>query len=68
MAHTPKQQKIKWDKKSQEMLLVGYSETTKAYRLYNTMTNNAIVCRDVTIMENLSEDIQVVVHEDQHEP
>lgn len=34
-SHIPKQQRKKFDKQSEKSIFVGYSETTKGFRLYN---------------------------------
>ncbi|KAK9737823.1 hypothetical protein QE152_g10390 [Popillia japonica] len=34
-AHIPKEKRTKWDAKSKEMIMVGYCENSKAYRLIN---------------------------------
>lgn len=33
MKHAPKEKRQKWDKKSEECILVGYSEDVKGYRM-----------------------------------
>lgn len=55
MAHIPKQKRLKWDKKSKPMILVGYSETFKGYRLYDAGKNEEFICRDVTVFEENTE-------------
>ena len=50
MAHVPKQQRRKWDPKSREAILVGFSELTKAYRLYDPSKKSVFNCRDVIII------------------
>lgn len=52
MVHIPKANRLKWDKKAKEMILVGYSEVSKGYRLYDPETKNVVVRRDVAVMEN----------------
>lgn len=51
MTHIPKEKRRKWDKKSTKSILVGYSETTKGYRLYNPETNKITTSRDVHVIE-----------------
>lgn len=51
MTHIPKEKRRKWDKKSEKLTLVGFSETTKGYRLYNTKTAQISTSRDVHIYE-----------------
>lgn len=52
MVHIPKEKRKKWDRKSEEHILVGYPENVKGYRIYNARTKNIITSRDVVIMEN----------------
>lgn len=64
MVHIPKVRRNKWDKKSQMLRLVGYSENTKGYRLYDQKTNKITVARDVVVMEShMNDTIDVVVEE-----
>lgn len=51
MVHVPKEKRQKWDKKSAKMLLVGYCENTKGYRLMDLKTNKVIKSRDVAFIE-----------------
>lgn len=62
MTHVPKEKRAKWDKKSEQLVLVGFSETTKGYRLYNPRTNKVCTSRDVHVMEKtVSEtDVQII--------
>ncbi|GBP64811.1 Protein EFR3 homolog cmp44E [Eumeta japonica] len=39
------------------MLLVGYSENVKGYRLYDPTSHNVIVARDVVFMENIDDSL-----------
>ena len=55
MAHVPKNLRQKWDKKSKEMIFVGYDEQTKGYRLYDSEKGEVKVSRDVIIMEETKE-------------
>lgn len=52
MAHIPKAQRTKLDVKSIQCIFVGYSEQSKAYRLYNPKTRNVLVSRDVVFIES----------------
>lgn len=64
MVHIPKVRRNKWDKKSQMLYLVGYSENTKGYRLYDQKTNKIIVARDVVVMESpMNDTVEAVVEE-----
>lgn len=51
-AHVPNQKRKKLDDKGIECIFVGYSETSKAYRLFNKTNKTIIVSRDVTFIEN----------------
>lgn len=52
MVHIPKVKRTKWNAKSQKMILVGYEQNVKGYRLFNPINNNIITSRDVVIMES----------------
>lgn len=51
-AHVPKQKRGKLDDKSKECTFVGYSEESKAYRLYCRASKKIIISRDVNFIEN----------------
>ena len=51
MVHVPKAKRLKLDKKSEKMILVGFSENIKGYRLYNKETKKVITSRDVIVIE-----------------
>lgn len=57
MVHIPKAKRTKWDKKSEEMILVGYSEVTKGYRVYSPDSHEISISRDVEVME----EVQIVI-------
>lgn len=61
MVHIPKQKRNKWDKKANKMLLVGFGENVKGYRLYDPSRNSVITSRNVVIMENTSEEIEIII-------
>lgn len=48
----------KWDKKAKKMLLVGYNEGSRSYRLFDPEGRKIVCSRDVTIIEE-SKDKQV---------
>eukprot|EP00253_Pinus_taeda_P031276 PITA_31276 len=50
-AHIPNQNRKKLDAKSELCIFIGYSETRKAYNLYNPLTNKLIVSTDVIFYE-----------------
>lgn len=43
------------------MILVGYSDTSKAYILYSPRINYVIISRDVTIIKEVKEKVQVQI-------
>jgi hypothetical protein len=51
-AHIPSELRKKLDDKSEKCIFIGYSETCKAYRLYNPITKKLILSRDVKFLEN----------------
>jgi hypothetical protein len=57
-AHVPKEMRRKLDDRSEKCIFVGYSEQSKAYRLYNPITKKLIVSRDVKFQEDKSWDNQ----------
>ena len=52
----PNQLRKKLDKKGQKCIFVGYSEDTKAYKLYDPVARKVIISRDVQFVENESWD------------
>ena len=50
--HVPKDERKKLDPKTNRCVLVGYGETTKAYRLYDPESGKIIFSRDVVFNEN----------------
>jgi hypothetical protein len=51
-AHVPSELRRKLDDRSEKCIFTGYSETSKAYRLYNPITKKLILSRDVQFLEN----------------
>ena len=51
-AFIPEQFRTKLDKKCDKMIFVGYSVKSKAYRLYDKLTNKVLERSDVTFNEN----------------
>jgi hypothetical protein len=65
-SHFPKDLRINLDDRSEKCIFVGYSENSKAYRLYNLITQKLIVSRDVKFQEDKYLDNQtseMIVHE-----
>ncbi|KAF5759182.1 putative RNA-directed DNA polymerase [Helianthus annuus] len=50
-AHVPKQNRGKLDDKVEKAIFIGYSESSKAYKLYNPITRKTIISRDVVFDE-----------------
>ncbi|KAL4021013.1 hypothetical protein IC575_019802 [Cucumis melo] len=53
-SHIPNQLRGKLDDKSEKCIMVGYSENSKAYRLYNPVSRKIIISRDVIFSEDES--------------
>jgi hypothetical protein len=53
-AHIPEELRKKLDNRSEKCIFIGYSEQSKAYRLYNPVTKKFLVSRDVKFLENKS--------------
>jgi hypothetical protein len=50
--HIPSELRKKLDDRSEKCIFNGYSETSKAYRLYNPISKKVILNRDVKFLEN----------------
>lgn len=50
-AYIPDQLRKKLDDKAEKCIFIGYSEETKAYKLYNSDTQTMIISRDVNFDE-----------------
>lgn len=53
MVHVPKEKRLKFDKKSNKHILVGFSEHIKGYRVYNPDSDDVTTSRDVVIVETM---------------
>ncbi|XP_022835185.1 uncharacterized protein LOC111362695 [Spodoptera litura] len=51
MVHIAKEKRQKWDKKSEQHILVGYPDGVKGYRVYNPRSKKITTSRDVIIIE-----------------
>lgn len=51
MVHIPKQNRLKWDRKSRELVFVGYCDNTKGYRLYDSVNKKVVISRDVIFID-----------------
>jgi hypothetical protein len=47
-AQVPEVKRRKLDDRGEKFIFVGYSEESKAYKLYNPLTNKVVVSRDVS--------------------
>ena len=52
--HTPDQQGVKLDGKSKRCVLFGVSDESKAYRLFDLVSQKIIIGRDVIFEEDKS--------------
>jgi hypothetical protein len=52
--HIPSELRKKLDDRSEKCIFTGYSETSKAYKLYNPISKKLILSRDVKFLENQS--------------
>ncbi|KAF8377730.1 hypothetical protein HHK36_031114 [Tetracentron sinense] len=50
-AQVPEAKKKKLDDRGEKCIFIGYSEESKAYKLYNPLTNKVVVSRDVIFSE-----------------
>lgn len=55
MVHVPKEKRLKWDKKANKLIFLGYSDNVKGYRVYNPETNSVTISRDIVVMEKSAE-------------
>nr|CAD1817932.1 unnamed protein product [Ananas comosus var. bracteatus] len=51
-AQIPKEKRKKLDDRGEKCIFTGYSEHSKAYKLYNPITNKVIISKDVIFDEN----------------
>lgn len=58
-AHVPDDLRKKLDNKSEKCIFIGYSEQSKAYRLFNPITEKFIISRDVKFQEDRAWDDKV---------
>lgn len=51
MVQVPKEKRHKFDRKSKNVILVGFCDNIKGYRLYDTQRKQILTSRDVIIIE-----------------
>lgn len=61
--HVPKEQRLKWDSKNKIGILMGYSDTTKGYRIYFEDSNKVEIYRDVVFLPEKTDQKQIEVTE-----
>ena len=68
-AHIPKEKRSKLDSKALQGIFLGYSEESKAYRIYDKNSGKLIVSRDVIFQEQEEDNMSPAVNleEDQNE-
>lgn len=49
-AHVPDELRKKLDNKGEKCIFLGYSDESKAYKLYNPLTKKVIINRDVQLI------------------
>lgn len=64
-AHIPKEKRSKLDRKAQKYIFVGYTESTKNFRVWNSQNNKVQIVRDVIFVDN-KETNTVTSEEDNH--
>jgi hypothetical protein len=67
--HIPKEKRTKWDTHAEEGVLVGYSETSKGYRILHQATNKVTISRSVVFNEGYGtfDDSKIVQVQEPHE-
>ena len=73
-SHVPQKLRKKIDDRSERCILVGYSEESKAYILYNPLTKKFVLNRDVKFSENkswlimlMNPQIRLFIHHNHHD-
>ncbi|GBP49905.1 Retrovirus-related Pol polyprotein from transposon TNT 1-94 [Eumeta japonica] len=61
MMHIPKEKRLKWDEKARELILVGYAENVKGYRVYDPENNSVTTSRDIIIMEKAENTVDIPI-------
>lgn len=59
-----KQFRTKFEKKSKEMILVGYEPDRRAYRLWERGTRKIVTARDVEIIENIPKKTAIIIKDE----
>lgn len=66
----PDEKRKKFDKKSQKMILIGFCENTKGYRLFDPITKSIVTSRDIIVNEKPSKSsdfLNSTLENDSHE-
>ena len=59
-SHIPDAMRSKLDDKAEKCIFIGYSERSKAYKLYNPVTEKVVISRDVRFDENsVFDDVEI---------
>ncbi|GBP63868.1 Retrovirus-related Pol polyprotein from transposon RE1; Endonuclease RE1 [Eumeta japonica] len=61
MMHISKEKRLKWDEKARELILVGYAENVKGYRVYDSENNSVTTSRDIIIMEKAENTVDIPI-------
>lgn len=62
MVHNPRQRRKKWDRKSLNLIFVGYDTNKKSYRCIDTNTKKLTISRDVVFIEK-NVDSKIIVND-----
>ncbi|KMQ86201.1 integrase core domain protein, partial [Lasius niger] len=54
-AHIPKERRLKFDAKSKEGIVIGYSENTKGYRIYFPQKKKVEILKDIVFLRDENE-------------
>lgn len=65
MVLIPKEKRLKWEKKSKKMILVGFSDHIKGYRMYDPDEKKIVISRDVVVEEIVKPSKQPIFFEPQ---
>lgn len=66
--YVPKEKRSKLDKKTKEGIMMGYSETSKGYRILDRETDKIVISRTIKFNEFLNQPFQDIKCESKNEP